>query len=77
MIHLTRYSISETFEVLNSFFQSIFTHKNTDEILAFSSRCDVHIADITVTKDMVFEKLSKLKPFKSTGQDEIHPYTLG
>ena len=62
----------ETAEVLNSFFQSTFTHKNTDEVPAFSSRSDVCITDITVTKDMVFEKLSKLKPFKSPGPDEIH-----
>ena len=25
---------------------------------------------------MVFEKISKLKPFKAPGPDEIHPYTL-
>ena len=25
---------------------------------------------------MVFDKLSKLKPFKSPGPDGIHPYTL-
>ena len=25
---------------------------------------------------MVFEKISKLKPFKAPDTDEIHPYTL-
>ena len=53
-----------------------FTHENTDETLAFQSRSYVCITDVTVTKDMVFEKLTKLKPFKSPGLDEIHPYTL-
>ena len=55
----------ETAEVLNFFFQSTFTHENTDEIPAFLSRSNVCITDNTVTKDMVLEKLSKLKPFKS------------
>ena len=47
----------ETAEVLNFFFHSTFTHQNTDEIPAFSSRSDVCIIDITVTKDIVYEKL--------------------
>ena len=66
----------ETAEVLNSFFQSTFTHENTDKIPAFLSRSDACITDIIVTKDMVFEKISKLKPFKAPGPDEIHPYTV-
>ena len=45
----------ETAEVLNSFFQSTFTHENTDEIPAFSSR-SVCITDITVTKDIDHRK---------------------
>ena len=31
-------------------------------------------SDIVVTKDVVFEKLSKLKPFKSPGLDGIYPF---
>jgi len=44
--------------VLNSFFQSTFTHENTDEVPAFSSRSDVFLTDIIATENMVFEKLS-------------------
>ena len=63
-------------EVFNSFFQSTFTHENIEEVPAFSSRTDVPLTDITITDGMVFDKLSKFKPFKSPGLDGIHPYTL-
>ena len=36
----------ETAEVLNSFFQSTFTHENTDEVPAFPSRSNVFLTDI-------------------------------
>ena len=62
--------------MFNSFFQSTFTHENIEEVPVFSSRTDVLLADITITDGMVFDKLSKLKPFKSPGPDGIHPYTL-
>ena len=39
--HITTSNNLETAEVLNSFFQSTFTHENTDEVPAFSSRSDV------------------------------------
>ena len=60
--------------MLNSFFQNTFT-LNSDKVPAFPSRSDVHLTDITVTEEMVFEKLFKLKPFKA-GPDGIHPHKL-
>ena len=54
-------------------FQSTFTRENTEEVPAFSSRTSVLLTDITITDDMVFDKLFKLK---SPGLDGIHPYTL-
>ena len=45
-------------------------------IYLFSSRTDVLLTDINITDDTMFDKLSKLKPFKSPGPDGIHPYTL-
>ena len=57
-------------------FQSTFTHENVEEVPAFSSRTDVLLTDITITDGMVFDKLSKLKPFKSPDPDGIHPYTI-
>ena len=62
--------------MLNSFFQSTFTHKINDEVPEFPSRSDACLTDITITEDVVLEKLSKLKPYKSPGPDGIHPYTL-
>ena len=63
----------ETAEMLNSFFQSTFTLEGSDGVPPLPRRSTVSLTDITITEELVFEKLFKLKSFKVNG---IHSYIL-
>ena len=63
--------------VLNSFFSSVFTHEDLDTVpappqIAVGPKLDT----ITITEEMVMEKLVKLMASSSPGPDGIHPRVL-
>ena len=68
----------ETADVLNSFFQSVFTVEPDGETPTLPRRKpdvdDVLSAAFTV--EDVVEKLHQLKPDKSPGIDQVHPHVL-
>ena len=68
----------ETADVLNSFFQSVFTVEPDGETPTLPRRKldvdDIQSAEFTV--EDVVEKLRQLKPDKSPGIDQVHPYVL-
>ena len=64
-------------ETLNNFFASVFTVEDLDNIPpapAFSA--DEVIFSVLITPEIVRDKLSALKPNKSPGHDQWHPYFL-
>ena len=63
---------TEKAELLNSFFSSVFTEENTDEVPV--SEVDPNMRDIEnpeFTRDAVLKKLKELKVNKAPGPDEI------
>ena len=66
----------EKAEVLNTFFSSVFTREDTDNIPSFPSRSDATITTITVTEEDIKKKLDNICPSKACGPDDIHPQLL-
>ena len=63
-------------EALNSFFTSVFTRENTENMPQPQSRDVNPISDLVITKKMVEKKLKLLNPNKSSGPDGLHPRIL-
>ena len=63
--------------ILNEFFTSVFTEKNTSEMPLFNSRCEgVSIDNFEITAEMVEKYLKRLNASKSQGPDNFHPKLL-
>ena len=67
---------SEKASVFNQFFTSIFTSENTSNLSELrrdlqKSWCHDSVADITISRDDVYDLLSKLDVSKSCGPDEV------
>ena len=69
---------AEKSEVLVEYFSSVFTvEPDTENMPPFEERVyEKPLENLTITKDMVLEKLKKLKTNKSPGPDNIHPRVL-
>ena len=66
---------NEVVEVLNDFFQSVFTKEDPSSIPGFSSRVGCTLDEIHITEMEVYDKLSSLNPNKAQGQTVcIHNY---
>ena len=64
----------ETAEILNNFFQSVFTSEYVaSEIPPLNTE---QLSDISITETEVFEALAALKPNKAPGPDNIHSQVL-
>lgn len=71
-------SDSETSEILNEQFFSVFTRERVDNIPQFRDK-DITtppLSEFTVTEGEVLKHLKKLKTDKSPGLDEMHPRIL-
>ena len=70
----------EAAEMLNSYFGSVLTQENTQDIpeakKLFKGTEDQKLADVYITEEMVVEMLGNLKEDKTPGIDEIHPKFL-
>ena len=68
----------EKAELLLDYFSSVFTTEpDSDSMPPFEEReYEKAIEDIDITRDMVLDKLKKLKVNKSPGPDKIHPRVL-
>ncbi|MEW8548045.1 MAG: reverse transcriptase family protein, partial [Candidatus Thiodiazotropha sp.] len=70
-------SNQEKAEVLNSYFASVFTHENWDEMPDLTDRdFDTPLYNIAIDTSMVEKVLKELNAGKSMGPDEIHPLLL-
>jgi len=62
-------------ELLNTFFSSVFTNETTEALPAvkqfFNDDTDEKLCDVTITPDMVYKKLNKLKMNKAPGVDFV------
>lgn len=68
----------EKSSTLNNFFSSVFTTENNSNIPEFKDRIsdNKHIHSASTTEDEMKELLRNLKPNKSPGTDQIHPFLL-
>ena len=67
----------EKADTLNSFFCSVFTRENHDDTpILQSTPNDTALDDITLTEEIIKNKLIKLNPNKSPGPDGWHPRVL-
>ena len=63
--------------VLNSFFTSVFTRENVDDIPGIDQYgFSEPLSDISISSDQIYEQLKLLKPSKSAGPDGMHPIFL-
>ena len=71
-------SDKETAEVLQSFFKSVFTEENRNDVPEFPEQLnyDQAISDVDITQEQVFEKLKSLNPDKAPGPDGISTMVL-
>lgn len=61
---------------LNTFFSSVFTKNENDNMPEFKSDIDNLVCDISVTTQKVKSMLKTLNISKSTGPDEFYPCFL-
>ena len=66
----------EKTEVLNNFFQSVFTSEDKSNIPKFESKTNNLLSIIKVTENDIFNSLKNLNITKSQGPDLIHPRIL-
>ena len=69
-------SDKEKADILNTFFSSVFTQENTQNIPEFLSRCSKELKSIVVTEEQIDKALVKLNSNKACGPDGIHPKFL-
>ena len=66
----------EKTEVLNNFFQSVYTSEDKNNIPTFEKKTDKVISTISVTENDMYNALKNLNPNKSQGPDLLHPRIL-
>ena len=63
----------ETAEVhISSFFTRTYIQENTSSIPDFSTRSHDQINSVSITKEDLLQKLSKLNTSKAMGPDKVH-----
>ena len=72
---LTENDIEKT-EVLNNFFQSVYTTEDKNNIPTFEDKTDILLTNIQVTENDMQKALYNLNPSKSQGPDQLHPRIL-
>ena len=63
-------------EAFNSFFSSVFTVEDTENISAFVPRTGSTLSNVEVTVSSIQDRLAKLNVSMSEGQDGKHPRPL-
>ena len=64
-------------ELLNSFFSSVFTSENLNVLPELDYlHYEYSLSSVSITSDIVFNKLSALKSNKLPGPDGLHPLAL-
>jgi len=63
-------------EVLNDFFQSVFTIEDSFSVPQFASRVTCSLREISITQSESCDKLSSLNPHKAPGPYCLHPCLL-
>ena len=63
-------------EVLNNFFQSVFTQEDPLSIPILTPTVSCSLSEVSVSEEEVYEQLSLLNPNKAPGPDGIHPCLL-
>ena len=71
---------SETANVLNDFFTSVFPDEDVDDLLeqakVFKNNMEEALLQVKFTPDVVMKKLTHLKPIKAPGVDNLNSTTL-
>ena len=63
-------------EAFNSFFSSVFTVEDTENISSFVPRTGSTLSNVEVTVSSIQDRFAKLNVSMSEGQDGIHPRLL-
>ena len=64
-------------EILNEYFSSVFTRENTEAVPNLETKTTKFPFNPPIfSEQAVLEQLKRLKPSKSPGPDELHPYLL-
>ena len=66
----------EKADILCKYFASNFTTEPPGEMPNVETLSSTSVCDVSITPQLVEQKLAKLKPFSSAGPDGIHPKTL-
>ena len=70
-------SDTEKANALNQQFQSVFTNEDKDHIPSFPKRSiNENLAKLDIKEEMVLKKLKNLRPDKTPGKDNVHPFIL-
>ena len=66
----------EKCDTLNSFFSSVFTNEDINNIPNFNTQTNAKIPNIEISEQDITDALQKLNMSKSPGPDQIHPRIL-
>ena len=66
----------EKAEVLNEFFASVFTKEDTNNVPVIDKKTVIEISSVSITEDMIKNKLNQLKVDKAAGPDKLQPRLL-
>ena len=72
----TKFDDKEKTNILQKQFVSVFTKEPNAEVPVLDKKTEVNLPNITITKEMVPNKILILNVNKSCGPDEIHPQIL-
>ncbi len=66
----------EKAEAFNSFFSSVFTREDTQNLPTVNKRTSEELGEVEIREEKVLELLRHLQPDKSPGPDGLHPRVL-
>ena len=66
----------ESAEVLNHFFESVFTTEDPNTVPTFTPVVSTSLVDIHIIESDVYNELLSLKPNKAPGSDQLHPQMI-